>query len=68
MPSERAIDAQKSLSSKLVQAVDIMTDIDAEIAPPEGVFGFKATIQTPYVILNNFSEDGTGVGVDLYNL
>lgn len=64
MPSERAIDAQKSLSSKLVQAVDIMTDIDAEIAPPEGVFGFKATIQTPYVILNNFSEDGTGVGVD----
>lgn len=64
MPSERVVDAQKSLSSKLVQAVDIMTDMNEDITPPEGVFGFKATIQTPYVILNNFSEDGTGVGVD----
>lgn len=65
MTSKRVFDAkQASVSSRLAAALKSAIEAEQEIRPPDGQFGFKCTIQTPYAILNNFASE-SGEGFDM---
>ena len=58
MASKRVTEFGNSAASKLVGSLQMLMESETEISVPEGNFDFRATIQTPYVVLNNFSVNG----------